>query len=140
MGNIRDEDAIMHSRIILEEMPGGLQRNIQEFKNQNSSPQPGQEIPNEIDSRPSISEEIEEKEAGPSQNNSQDDNRERSSPDHRLYKVLADEMFAAVQGRGASMISRPQHLTKTAKLLVDRGSHSVQAIKSDNSTQRAFRR
>ena len=132
------EDEIRRARIPLEEMPGRLHRNIQEFKNQNSVTQAGQEIPNEIYTRPPISDEIKDREAGPSQNNSQEENRERLSPDPRLYKILADEMFAAIQGRGTSMIFRPQHFAKTARLLVDRGFHSVQAIKRMKTQLRTY--
>ena len=136
--NADSEDEIRRAQIPLEEMPGRLHRNIQEFKNQNSVTQAGQEIPNEIDTRPLIPDEIKDREAGPSQNNSQEDNRERLSPDPRLYKILADEMFAAIQGRGTSMIFRPQHFTKTARLLVDRGFHSVQAIKRMKTQLRTY--
>ena len=130
------EDEFRRAKTQVEEVPDRLRRNLQEFRQQKSVSQAGQEIPNEINIRPIISDGI--RETRQSQNSSQEDVRERSSPDPRLYKILADEMFAAIQGRGATMVFRNQHFNKTARLLVDSGFHSVQAIKRMKTQLRTY--
>ena len=132
------EDEVRRGKIPSEGKPGKPRRLSQDSGNRSLSPGLGQEIPNEIDARLLTPEEYKEKGTGMSQNNNQDEDQERSPPNPRLYKNLADEMFAAIQGRGTSMIFRQQHFTKTARLLVDRGFHSVQAIKRMKTQLRTY--
>ena len=101
----------------------------QNFPSQNTIHQSDREIPNE-NTRQTTTPDIQmEQVTGMSQNSQPEQGRDRLLPENRPYTALADEMNLAIQGRGTSMIFRPQHFAKTAKLLVGRGFHSIQAIK-----------
>ena len=122
---------------IPDDNPGRTGGN-QNFSSQDTLHQSGREIPSEITRQMNPSDDQVEHVAGMSQNSHPEQGRERLIPETRLYTALADEMNLAIQGRGTSMIFRPQHFTKTAKLLVDRGFHSIQAIKRMKTQLRTY--